>query len=242
MNRSFDFVKSLGSTLLDLVLPPSCVGCGTLLATGELCDFCSELCELVTSPKCRVCDLPFRGAGEDHLCGRCIESLPRFRSTSATFRYAGAIADGVTAVKYGGRFDRLGPLSRLWRDHCTSLPEVELVIPVPLHPSKLRQRGFNQTVLLAKPLLESRGLRLTHGALRRARAGRSQAGLPRSERLAEPKGAYVVTPRGREIVKGRRALLVDDIMTTGATLNECAKVLMNAGAEEVHVAVLARAS
>jgi len=242
MKQTVELIKSLGSALLDLFFPPSCAGCEAPLFAGELCEACADISEPVASPKCTVCSLPFRGAGEDHLCGRCIESRPHFASAVAAFHYAGAIADGVTALKYGGRLVRLGPLARLWRDHCGPLPEVDFALAVPLHVSKLRQRSFNQSVLLAKPLLRQRGIPLLHGALTRVRAGRSQAGLPRSERLVEPRGAYELTPKGVEAVEGRRVLVIDDIMTTGATTSECARVLSKAGAEQVHAAVLARAT
>lgn len=233
-------LRSFGETLLDLFLPPCCAGCGAALTSGPLCADCVDHVKVIGSPRCPVCGIPFEGGGADHLCGRCIENTPRFISTSATFRYAGPIADGVTALKYGRRLERLGPLADLWREECRGLPDVDLAVPVPLHPSKLRQRGFNQSALLAKPLLRKHGVPLRCDVLHRVRPGRSQAGLGRAERLRNPAGIYVVAARSFHVVDARRILVIDDIMTTGATMRECARVLMKAGAVEVHVAVLAR--
>ena len=121
------------------------------------------------------------------------------------------------------------------------MPAVDLAVPVPLHPSKLRRRGFNQTVLLAKPLLRARGIPLDCSVLRKLRPGVAQAGLTRAARLRGPRGAYAPTRGGARRLEGLRVLLLDDVMTTGATTRECARVLLRAGAAEVHVAVLARA-
>jgi ComF family protein len=242
MNTTLEKLMSWGETVLDLVLPPCCAGCGTLLLSGPLCDLCVDHVKVIESPRCPVCGIPFDGAGPDHPCGRCIESMPGFSSTTATFRYAGPIADGVIALKYGRRLERLGPLADLWREECRSLPEVDVAVPVPLHPTRLRQRGFNQSALIARPLLRKHGIRLRCDVLRRVRAGDAQAGLGRADRLRNPRGTYDITPRGSHVLEGRRVLVLDDIMTTGATMRECARVLLDAGAAEVHVAVLARSS
>ncbi len=210
-------LTTFGRTTLDLFFPPICAGCGAPLASEPLCDECRELIAPVASPRCPFCGTPFDGAGDDHPCGRCLEAPPPFTSTSATFRYAGAVAEGVVAVKYGGRVERIDPLSRLWRDACGPLPEVDLAVPVPLHPSKLRRRGFNQSVLLSKPLLRSRGVRLRCSVLARVEPGTPQAGLTRAQRLRAPRGLYALTPRGTRVIEGRRVLLLDDIMTTSAT-------------------------
>jgi predicted amidophosphoribosyltransferase len=241
MHRLLRYFHELGRETIDLFFSPNCAGCGELLSAGALCEICTELVSAITPPRCPVCGIPFNGAGHDHLCGRCIESLPPFSTTTPTFRYEGPIADGVVAVKYGRRVERIDPLASLWRDRCGPLPEVDLALPVPLHPTKLRRRGFNQTVLLSKPLLRSRKIALRTGALVKLRAGSAQAGLSRVERLMGPIGSYGLTASGVATIAAKRVLLLDDIMTTGATVRECTKVLLAGGAAEVHVAVLARA-
>lgn len=239
MQRGFEIAARLAGALLDLVFPPCCAGCGAELATGVLCERCAPHVERIASPRCPRCGIPFEGAGADHLCSRCILEPPRFASAVAAFEFAGPLADGLRALKYGPRAERIEPLARLWREACPALPAVEVAVPVPLHPAKLRARGFNQTVQMALPLLRARGLRLDCGALVRRRPGDSQASLTLRERREAPRGAFAATARATRLA-GRRVLLLDDVMTTGATANECARVLLAAGAAEVHVAVVAR--
>ena len=236
-------VRALGRAMLDLAVPPCCGGCGTALAGGILCEPCANQIERLTSPRCPRCGLPFEGAGDDHLCSRCITAPPPFLTTAAAFHYGGPIADGLRALKYGPRPERAGPLAALWRQELGLLPAVDAAVPVPLHRRKLRGRGFNQTVLLARPWLRARGVRLRFGWLERRGEGRSQAGLTLRERRKAPRGLYGA---GRRAVAsggivGARVLVVDDVMTTGATAAECARVLLRAGAAEVHLSVLARA-
>jgi ComF family protein len=239
LRRWLDAEARLAGALLDLVFPPCCAGCGAELATGVLCERCAPLVERIASPRCPRCGVPFEGAGADHLCSRCILAPPRFASAAAAFEYAGPLADGLRALKYGPRAERIEPLARLWRETSPALPAVDVAVPVPLHPVKIRARGFNQTVQLALPLLRARGLRLDCGALVRRRTGDSQASLTLRERRAAPLGAFAATSRAARLA-GRRVLLIDDVMTTGATAGECARVLLAAGAAEVHVAVMAR--
>ncbi len=232
----------LARATIDLFFPPCCGGCGAALAGGVVCPSCAPYFERVASPKCPVCSQPFEGAGGDHLCHRCALQRRSFDSTVAAFLYAGPAADGLRALKYGPRPERIQPLAELWRQAASrELPEVDLAVPVPLHAKRLRRRGFNQAALLAKPLLRFAAVPLRTSALVRVRFGPEQAGLKGRERRRAPRGAFVVPPRQRRSVQGRRVLVVDDVMTTGATAGACATALRRAGASEVHVAVFARA-
>jgi ComF family protein len=234
---------ALATTLrafVDILFPPCCAGCGAPLAAGILCPDCAPLVAPLRSPRCPRCGVPFDGAGPDHDCGRCILAPPPFASTSASFRYEGPVADGLRALKYGPRPERAEPLAEIWRQACGPLPEADLAVPVPLHPAKLRARGFNQAVLLARPLLRARRVPFAPLVLRRTAAARSQAGLPLAERRRAPRGLFALAPRAAPHVAGRCVLVVDDVMTTGATVAECARVLVAAGAAEVHALVLAR--
>jgi len=235
------FLTDTTRALVDLFLPPCCGGCGAPIPSGVLCELCAGLIEPVVSPRCPRCALPFEAPGRDHECGGCLRKPPPFASASAAFLYGGPIADGLRALKYGPRPERLGPLSELWRQAATDLPDVDLAVPVPLHPSRLRKRGFNQATMLAKPLLRDHQVPLDTGSLRRVRPGEAQAGLSGRARRDAPKGAFLVPTRRRPRLTGRRILLVDDVMTTGATLRAAAATLRRAGSAEVHVAVLARA-
>jgi len=161
-------------------------------------------------------------------------------STWPTFVYCGPLAQGLRALKYGPRPERLAGLAQLWRDESPPLPPVDLALPVPLHPRRLRERGFNQVVLLARPLLRREGIALDCSIVRRQCEGPSQASLPEKQRRLAARKAFTLS-RGAAKLRGRRILVVDDVMTTGATVEACAALVRRAGAREVHVAVLARA-
>ena len=233
-------VLEIARGIVDLLLPPCCAGCGKGIPAGVLCEACAALVEPVASPRCPVCALPFDGAGIDHVCGRCVRSPPAFASATAAFRYEGPIADGLRALKYGPRPERIAGLAALWREVAV-VPEADLAVPVPLHPRRLRQRGFNQSVLLARPLLRASRLRLDTSSLRRVVDGPPQASLQGAERTRAMARAFVVPERQKASIAERTILLVDDVMTTGATAGACARALLGAGAAEIHVAVLARA-
>jgi ComF family protein len=244
MKGVVETVLGVAKALVDLVFPPCCAGCGKHLAAGILCELCADQIERITSPKCPRCSIPFDGAGADHLCGECIVKPPPFTSTSAAFNYAGPIADGIKALKYGPRVERAGPLSQMWlqaTEQTGNRPEVDVAIPVPLDARRLRERGFNQTVLLAKPLLRAWRLPLDCSSLLKAKGRPTQASLSIEERKKSLRGAFLpLSSRARTRLQDRRVLLLDDVMTTGATARECARVLLEGGAAEVHVAVLAR--
>lgn len=241
MNDLARALLETGRATVDLFFPPCCGGCGAPLAAGLLCESCASLVERLGRPRCPRCALCFEAPGEDHECGGCLRRPPPFASATAPFVYGGPVADGVRALKYGPRPERAGPLAELWRQEAGDLPEVDVAVPVPLHPRRLRQRGFNQVVLLARPLLRARRIPLDTGSLRRHRQGPAQAGLHGRARREGARGDFVVPPARRGRVEGRRVLLLDDVLTTGATAGAATRALRKAGAADVHVAVFARA-
>jgi ComF family protein len=161
-------------------------------------------------------------------------------STWPTFVYGGPLAQGLRALKYGPRPERLGGLAQLWCDESPPLPRVDLALPVPLHPRRLRERGFNQVVLLARPLMRKEGITMDYNMLHRRKGGPHQASLPEKERRLAARKAFSLSPRAANL-RGLHVLVVDDVMTTGATADACAALVRQAGARQVHVAVLARA-
>jgi ComF family protein len=216
-----------------LLQPYFCVGCRSGLTALE-------------PPLCTCCGVMFTGrAGESHLCGRCLEQPPPFRRARSALVYDRAVVDVVHCFKYREKTQLARPLGmllyraflRFWEEG-----EVDLVLPVPLHGRRLRQRGFNQAGLLAmewRRHSEDRKAAVAAGLLVRLRPTPFQAGLRRREREGNIRGAFAL--RDPKRIDGRRLLLVDDVITTGATAGECARLLLAHGAAHVDVLTLARA-
>ncbi len=179
------------------------------------------------------------------LCGLCRRAAPPFRRAVAYGPYEGALRDLLHLFKYQQVRPAGAALARLIAQAVPNLPlpDAFLVVPVPLWPGKRRTRGFNQAEELARSFVRSRqdsGIQLDTTSLVRRRETASQTGLTRHQRRANLRGAFAVTRPDR--VRGRTVLLIDDVMTTGTTAGECARVLLRAGAREVFVATVARAT
>ena len=178
---------------------------------------------------------------EDFVCGSCRATKLYFDRAVQTFRYDGLLRDALGVFKYSGRFSVGQLLGRIWAGHLAATPavadyEADAIVPVPVHRSRLREREFNQSAVLAVEVGRRLGVAVRFGILRSVRRTASQTGLSARQRRLNVRGAFGV---GRqEDVSGRRFLLIDDVFTTGATTNECAKVLKRAGAASVVVATL----
>lgn len=237
--------------LADLLWPPRCVACDqTLLPVGDgdplrhaFCDHCHESVIPWHEPGCPRCGEPF-DSGPSHLCGRCLVDPPPFDALVSALLYGGAGGEAVLRLKYSRAPWTAVPLGRLLVAlAATRLPRPEgraVIVPVPLHPRRLRERGFNQSALLARELARVTGWALRAGALERVRETRPRRGLTRAERQADLEGAFTVPCPSA--VAGRAVVLVDDVVTTGATVRAAAAALREAGATGVGVACLARAA
>lgn len=239
---------SLISRIIDLIYPPVCLVCGEFLSKEpgsgrpSFCTRCLKGFRHIVPPACTVCGIPFAtGVGEDHACENCIRKPPHFKSLSAPYLYEGTIMEALHRFKYGPKSSyagALGPLIAGFAGSRINPPAGLVVMPVPLHKKRLRERGFNQSLLLARHVARELDRKLDFLSLRRVKYTTAQTGLGREERRQNVKGAFrVIKP---EAVSGREVLLVDDVATTGHTLNECAGVLGKAGAKEVRCLVLAR--
>ncbi|HVP90797.1 MAG TPA: ComF family protein [Terriglobales bacterium] len=229
-----------------LVFPSFCRLCSRPLGRpGEkvVCRECWEALAPRRGPACLCCGRFFEGAGGDHLCGRCLERVPPYTVHRSCGRYDGVLRDIILLFKYG-RVSALGrPLARfaaaaleaeegLWEG-------ADGLVPVPLHPKRKRERGFNQSQVLARELARMRGLAVVDNGLVKVRNVPPQASLEAAGREANVRGAYTVRRRAR--VEGRVLVLVDDVFTTGSTLGECGLALKRAGAREVRALTLAQA-
>ncbi len=262
-------VRRLGAIGAEVCFPGICCGCGRLFrlprrteqaVTFEqwmhrfLCDICAQAFQAVRSPLCPQCGQPFASShGPDHVCGQCQEHPFRFSAARAAGLYEGGLRTAIQQLKYQGRDALAQPLgSFLWQTlrHHWDPAQIDRVIPVPLHPRRLRQRGFNQAALLVREwprLAKRQGYQvppdwIDRRTLRRERPTQPQTGLKREERVTNLRRAFQVNPRkSGPGVKHLRVLLVDDVMTTGTTADACAQTLLAAGAAEVRVLTLARA-
>jgi ComF family protein len=246
----------------DALFPPRCAACGGFLPPGRrpedaaadprtaalaarLCADCRPGLSPVESPLCTCCGVMFAGrVGGDHPCGSCLIAPPPFRKARAALVYEATARAVIGRFKYRGRVHLARPLgavlaelfARNWAPE-----EAALIVPVPLHRRRLAERGFNQAALLVRELIRQGAAPASasaEGLLVRSRATAVQAGRRGPERAGNVRGAFAVRRPGR--LAGRGVLLVDDVVTTGATVGECARVLLENGAAWVDVLAVAR--
>ncbi|HSA59699.1 MAG TPA: ComF family protein [bacterium] len=223
---------------LAMLFPPRCEACGDFIRPGDsLCGVCEARWPALGSPSCPVCAEPF-AAGPDHRCGRCITDAPAFDRLRASGRYEGLLLELVVRLKYRGE-EKLAGLLGDRMAGSTAFGGVDLLLPIPLHAGRLRERGFNQAVLLARRLSRRTGLPMNPFLLRKVRPTPAQATLSVEERRKNLRGVFQLKEPGR--VAGLHVMLVDDVATSGATLHEAARALKQAGAERVEAVVAARA-
>ncbi len=226
-------------TLVEFVFPPVCAGCRSVGAL--FCDSCrADIC-WVSHPLCRLCgkphddDIPIDG-----ICAHCRQQPPLLERIRAATLYMGPIPHAIWQLKYEGAFALAEPLAEIMLEAWPAwqMP-VDIVIPVALHAKRERKRGYNQSMLLAGQLSRSLGWHLLTNGLQRVRYTPPQTGLGRSERLQNVQKAFKADPG---LVAGRHILLVDDVVTSGATLAASAEALLAAGAVSVSAYCLARAT
>ncbi len=235
---------SVANSLVDILSPPHCPLCDEVSleqTSGLVCFKCVEALshQLIKGSVCSLCGMPFTSSGdENHTCGLCIKRPPAFIKARSLFAFELEVREAVHTLKYKWG-TMLGPyLGGLMAGSAVSLDiQADFILPVPLHSKRIRSRGFNQSVVIARHMAKSLSTKVDVSSLVRTRATPSQVGLTRGERRKNVAGAF--TLRDSEAFNGRDVLLVDDVLTTGATVGECAAVLKKAGAR-VTVMTLAR--
>ena len=237
-------LRRIARSLLDAVLPPQCLACPTLVdRPGRLCPDCWTRIDFVSAPYCACCGIAFEyDAGADAICGACLRERPAFDRARAAIRYSDESRDLVLGFKHGDRTHGAAAygawMARAGRELCQ---DADLITPVPLHWTRLFTRRYNQAALLGHAVASATGLAMRPDLLIRKRRTASQGRLSAAARERNLRGAFRVNGRCADDVPGRRILLVDDVLTSGATANACAKLLRRAGAATVDVLVLARA-
>jgi ComF family protein len=239
-------LRTLSDAVLAVALAPSCAACGELLDApthGPVCDACWQSVGRLAPPLCECCGDPLPQWRVVSLpmarCARCRRGHRFVDRALAAGPYDGALRAIVHALKYDGRRSLAKPLAALMRNRCAELlAHADCLVPVPLHPSRRRARGFNQAFDLARRLASD--TLPVYQALRRIRATPTQTGLPAAQRHRNVKDAFTWSRR-TPALRGRVVVLVDDVSTTGATLEACAKVLRELGVREVRAVTAARA-
>lgn len=226
-----------GWKLLDVLFPPSCAGCGSW--GDRYCPTCFKKTKLVNKPICQICGDRIT-SDHDVICDRCRNQQVNFTAIRSWAYFAEPLQSAIHKLKY--RHDRgLGevlaqPLLELYQKYHW---QIELIVPVPLDSAKQKERGYNQAALLARPISWSTDIPYTDRALSRVKTTRQQVGLSMSERAENVAGAFGAQ---RAWVEGKGILVIDDVITTGATINACALALINAGASQVFGLTLARST
>ncbi len=230
-------LKSAANWVLDLALPPRCPGCATI--TGQPTSFCADCwsrIEWLGDAGCKSCGLPLE-ATDIETCAACLARPPIIGRTRAAVAYGETTRTLPLRLKYSRKVALARTMARFMRPLLDPAGE-PLLVPVPLHRSRLWARGFNQAALIAEELARSGGLEHEPLALRRRKRTNALKGMSPLQRRREVAGAFEIFDKGA--VTGRKIILVDDVLTTGSTANACAKVLLRAGARQVDLVCWAR--
>ncbi len=241
--------RSQLSHWLDFILPPVCIHCHKPIAEqGQLCAPCWQKVHFICAPLCDVTGLPLpydlqpSGPRNRQVCALALAQPPKYDRARSVALFTDVMRTLVHGLKYGDRREGLHLFGRwLMLAGKDFLNDADLIIPVPLYRVRLWQRRFNQAALLSFELSRMTGIPVNVLALKRNRATRSQVGLTERQRRANVTGAFTLTPQQATLVKGRNIILIDDVLTTGSTVDACSQTLKKAGASRVDVLVLARA-
>ncbi len=227
---------------LDVALPPLCPSCREPVGDNGLCADCWSKISLIAPPYCERLGIPFAyDPGSGVLSMEAIANPPAYHRARAAARYDDVSRTLVHALKYGDRLD-LAPTMGHWmaRAGRELLAGADALVPVPLHWRRLWIRRFNQSALLAKTISAESGIAVAETVLRRIKATAQQVGLSQTERLTNVQGAFRVPQESKAEILGKRLVLVDDVLTSGATADACARALLRGGAKSVDLVVFAR--
>ena len=242
IRRAAGAVRGVLRSALDLALPQLCPACRETVEGRGLCASCWSKLSFITRPYCERLGIPFvYDPGPGILSMEAIADPPSYNRARAAVRFDEISRALVHALKYGDRLD-LAPMMGRWVAQAGHelLADADALVPVPLHWRRQWARRFNQSAMLAATISAASGVPIAAGALKRVKATVQQVGLSRAERGDNIQGAFRVPATGRAAVAGRRLVLVDDVLTSGATVEGCARALLRAGAANVDVLIFAR--
>lgn len=222
---------------LSFWLPQACCLCGQTSGSQALCANCQKDLPRIQNA-CQQCGLPLAQLSSPSVCGHCLKQPPYFDRVIASFAYASPISQLVSKLKFRGQIQLARLLGELLRDTIQSSdPQAQAILPVPLHPRRLRQRGFNQALEIARPLSKALGIPILPHCITRLRNTLPQSEQKASERVRNVRNAFQL----KALPSYRSIAIIDDVMTSGHTVNEIAKLLRQAGMERIEVWCVARA-
>jgi ComF family protein len=231
-------------SVIDLLFPPLCISCRAPVSEpGAFCSKCWQSIRFLDGAMCECCGLPFElDPGPRSLCAACLANPPAFDKARAVMRYDEHSRGPILALKHADRLELVPGFARwLERGGQSLLVDTEVILPVPLHARRLWARRYNQSAELARILGRSAGKPVNFEVLLRARHTPSQGAMPSARaRRRNMRGAFRLAPGHKSAIAGRNILLIDDVLTTGATIDACARTLKRAGAAKVFVLALAR--
>ncbi len=244
--RYFPSPSSFLRTVLHVIFPSTCANCKTPLWNDPVpfvCQACWETVIPISGPCCPHCGGPFASPvtlqhSPTHECGACRTKPPAFTQTWSLFPYQSPLKEAIILFKYRGKRSLTKHFLQSMLPALPTLPTIDVLMPVPLHPQRLREREYNQSLLLAHGLSQHLQIPLILSCLIRIKATVPQTSLSRKERLTNLHRAFAIDDATR--IKDKRILLIDDVFTTGTTLHECAKALRKAGSGPVYGVTLAR--
>jgi ComF family protein len=242
IKHAANVLRTVFGVTLDLALPTLCPSCREPVEGRGLCPACWSKLAFITRPYCERLGIPFAyDPGPGILSMEAIADPPAYHRARAAVRFDDVARALVHSLKYGDRLD-LAPMMGRWISHAGReiLAEADALVPVPLHWRRLWARRFNQSAMLAVAVSAESGVPIAAGVLKRVKPTAQQVGLSRTERATNVQGAFRVPATGKAAIAGRRLILVDDVLTSGATVDGCARALLRAGAANVDVLIFAR--
>lgn len=242
MQVALRIARAAGRQVVDFALPPRCPGCGLIVEDPHrFCLACWQALTFLGEPCCTRCALPFEHGGEGEVeCGACLADPPAFDRLRAAVAYGEIARTVALKLKYSGRPAVAETLARFMQRHMPSAAPDALLVPVPLHRWRIWKRGYNQSALIASALSRRTGIAADLDLIDRIKATPPLKGLGRRERALAVRGAFRLGEAARRRVSGRSVILVDDVFTSGATANACAKALKRGGAASVNILCWAR--
>ena len=235
-------LPALFKPIIDFALPPRCPICGvTVEADNRFCQSCWIQLDFLARPWCANCGLPFAfDRAADSLCGKCLVDPPMHDGVRAVVRYDDQSSLIAMRLKYGTRLGLAKLIAEHLQKFAPASPLNTIIIPVPLHHSRLWRRGFNQSVLIGRELARTTGIAMNYSLIFRSKATPPLRGLSGNQRQKVVNSAFALGTDARLSLTGKRVLLIDDVYTSGSTSNACARLLKKAGAEQVLVFCWAR--